>query len=92
MISIVGATLTIHGQLRVQETVKTCGNVAEFDDYQGAPMFWVNCAGAQSGAEPVCAMDFQLRPVICLGGKFGQYGATPEIVYYHDGVIVRINR
>lgn len=85
VIAIAGTTLTIHANLDVRQPAKGCGNVIEADDYHGAPMFWVNCAGAQSGAEPVCAMDFHLRPVVCLGGPFGEYGVKPEIVYYSAG-------
>lgn len=93
-ILMIGAagTLTIHGKLIVQDPGSNHGNQFAVLDKNGAPMWWVNMFGAQSGAEPVCAMDFKLRPVICLGGKFGQYGATPEIVYYSQGKIVKVAR
>lgn len=91
IVAISAGTLTIHANLTVRQPAKGCGNVIEADDYHGAPMFWVNCAGAQSGAEPFCAMNFNLQPVICLGGKFGQYGVTPEIVYYNNGKITAIS-
>jgi len=81
---------TVHGKLLVQDPHSDTGNQLLVNDKNGAPMFWVNMFGAQSGAEPVCAMDFKLRPVICLGGKYGQYGVTPQIVYYRSGKIWKI--
>ena len=90
--AIAGGLLTVRGQLVVRETTRTCGNAETLEDYHGAPMWWVNCYGAQSGAEPVCAMDFRLHPVSCLGGPFGEYGVKPEIVLYKNGKIVRVVR
>lgn len=89
---IAGSTLTVHGKLAVQDPGSDHGNQLAVLDKNGAPMFWVNMFGAQSGAEPVCAMGFDLRPVICLGGPFGGYGVKPEIVYYSAGQVVRVDR
>ena len=92
IICIGAGTLTIHGKLVVQDPGSDHGNQLTVLDKNGAPMWWVNMFGAQSGGEPVCAMDLHLRPVICLGGPFGEYGVKPEIVYYSDGHLVRVTR
>lgn len=90
--AVAGGLLTVHGRLLVREQGPTCANAEELDDYHGAPMWWVNCFGAQSGAEPVCAMGFHLEPVACLGGPFGEYGVKPEIVLYHNGKVWKVYR
>lgn len=62
------------------------GNQLEVDDKNGAPMFWVNMFGAQSGGEPFCTTDLHLQPVTCLGVReYGQYGSTPAVVLYVGG-------
>ena len=86
ILTIAAGTLTVHGKLVVQDPGSDHGNQLTVLDKNGAPMWWVNMFGAQSGGEPVCAMDLHLRPVICLGGPFGEYGVKPEIVYYSDGI------
>lgn len=90
--ALVTGTLTVSGQLVVREQGPTCGNAEILEDYHGAPMWWVNCYGAQSGAEPVCAMGFHLEPVACLGGPYGEYGVKPEVVLYRNGKIWRVVR
>lgn len=88
--SIHQTTQVIREKLVVTDPNSNSGNQLDVEDKNGAPMFWVNMFGAQSGAEPVCAMDFNLQPVICLGGKFGSYGVKPEIVYYRNGKVWKI--
>lgn len=93
MLLIGAGAVTIHGKLVVRDPGSDKGNQFLVEDKNGAPMFWVNMFGAQSGGEPVCAMGLNLRPVICLGGRFGRYGVSAEVVYYNAaGRIVRITR
>ena len=90
--AIASGTLTIHGKMVIQDPGSNHGNQFLVEDKNGAPMFWVNMFGAQSGGEPVCAMNLKLQPVICLGGKFGQYGVSPVIVTYTNGKVERVER
>lgn len=91
ILTIAAGTLTVNGKLVVRDPGSDHGNQFTVEDKNGAPMFWINMFGAQSGAEPVCAMNFNLQPVICLGGRYGQYGVTPEIVYYNNGKVTAIS-
>lgn len=93
MLMIGAGAVTIHGKLVVRDPGSDRGNQFLVEDKNGAPMLWDNMFGLQSGGEPVCAMGLNLKPVICLGGRFGQYGVTAEVVYYNaSGRIVRITR
>ena len=73
-------TTTIQQKLVVQDLAHDCGNKEIILDPNRAPMWWVNCGGAQSGGEPVCVIKTQvingkvvLVPDICIGG--------PPVIY-----------
>lgn len=75
-------TTCIPHKLLVQDPVKGCTNEFEVNDPDGAPMLWINCGGEGSGGEPVCAFGLNLKPLACLGGPWGNYGARATIVLY----------
>ena len=81
-----GGTQVILEKLVVQDPQSDTGNQLLVNDKNGAPMFWVNMFGAQSGGEPFCTTDLHLQPVACFGAsQYGQYGSTPDVVLYLGG-------
>jgi len=85
-LTVAGSTTTVTGRLVVRDDGRDgYGSQLLVEDRNGAPMFWVNVFGAQSGGEPFCVTDLRLRPVACLGGPLGSYGGQASFTLYWHG-------
>jgi hypothetical protein len=90
-LAVTGSTTTIPGHLIIRDDGHD-GYTSQLlvEDKNGAPMFWVNVFGAQSGGEPVCVTGLRLQPLACIGGPAGSYGGQASVTLYLNGRAVTV--